>query len=110
MSATPFGFRILGSCGEERRLVNHASAFIAYASCDEPASVESEAYLSAFTFGADFRELLESAGSCRGFAGACWSAWLWFDIDRADLDAARRDACRLALWLIERYHLDDEAL
>lgn len=110
MNATPFGFRILGSCDEERRLVDHAGAFLGYASLDPLAVVEREAYLSAFTFGPDFCELLESTGSCRGFVGACWSAWLWFDIDRADLDAALRDARRLALWLIERYRLDDDAL
>jgi hypothetical protein len=110
MSATPYGFRIMGSCHEERGLVDHARAFFGYASCDERAAVEREAYLSAFQFGDDFRELLQSTGSCRGFAGACWSAWLWFDIDRADLDAALRDARRLALWLLERYRLDDDAL
>jgi hypothetical protein len=110
MNATPFGFRILGSCTEERRLVDHAGAFLGYASLDPRAAVEREAYLSAFTFGADFREQLESTGSCRGFAGACWSAWLWFDIDRADLDAAMRDARRLALFLIERYSLSDDQL
>lgn len=110
MNATPFGFRILGSCHEERRLVNHADAFAAYASLDPRAVVEREAYLSAFTFGADFRALLESTGSCRGFDGACWSAWLWFDLDAADLDAALRDARRLSLWLMERYQLDDDRL
>jgi len=110
MTATPFGFRILGACTEERRLVDHDAAFFAYASLDDRAEVEREAYLSAFTFGPDFRELLESNGSCRGFDRACWSAWLWFDIDRADLDAALKDARRLVLWLVERYRLDDDAL
>ena len=110
MNATPFGFRILGAYTEERRLVEHAGAFLGYASLDPRATVEHEAYLSAFTFGDDFRDLLQSTGSCRGFDGACWSAWLWFDIDRTDLDAALRDARRLALWLVERYQLDDYAL
>jgi hypothetical protein len=106
----PFGFRILGACTEERRLVDHAVAFAGYAALDSRAAVEREAYLSAFTFGDDFRALLESTASCRGFAGACWSVWLWFDIDRADLDGALRDARRLALGLIERYRLDDDQL
>ncbi len=106
----PYGFRIVEACTEERRLIVHADAFVAYASCDARAAVEREAYLSAFTFGDDFRELLQSTGSCRGFDGACWSAWLWFDIDRADLDAALRDARRLALGVTERYRLDDDAL
>ena len=110
MNTSPYGFRILGACDEERRLVTHADAFAAYASLDPRAAVEREAYLSAFTFGDDFRGLLQSTGSVKGFGGACWSAWLWFDIDRADLDAALGDARRLALGLTERYHLDDDAL
>jgi hypothetical protein len=110
MMMLPLGFRILGSCNEARVCVEHARAFAAYASCDVLAAVEREAYLSAFTFGDDFRERLQSTGSVKGFDGACWTAWLWFDIDRADLDAALRDARRLALWLVERYQLDDDAL
>jgi len=110
MSATPFGFRILGSVHEDRRLVVHADAFAAHAVLDPRAAVERESYLSAFTFGDDFRALLESTGSCRGFDGDCWSAWLWFDLDAADLDAALRDARRLSHWLIERYSLDDDRL
>src|SRR5579871_3569927 len=110
MTATLFGFRILGPIMGERRFVEHAVAFLAYASCNELAEVEREAYLSAFCFGVDFREVLQSTGSCRGFDGACWSAWLWFDIDRADLDAALKDVRRLALFLVERYRLDDDAL
>ena len=110
MNATPLGFRILGSCTEERRLVDHAGAVFGYASCDARAAVERESYLSAFCFGDDFRKLLQSTGSCRGFDGACYSPWLWFDIDRTDLEAALGDARRLALGLIERYRLDDDAL
>src|ERR1017187_10201886 len=110
MSATPYGFRIVGACTEERRLVEHAGAFFGYASCDERARVKCEAYLSAFRFGPDFRELLESTGSCRGFDGLCWSPWLWFDLDRTDLDVALRDARRLAHWLVERYRLEDDSL
>lgn len=110
MIKLPYGFRILGSCHEERRLVDHAGAFLGYASVDPRASVEHEAYLSAFTFGDDFCDLLKSTGSVKGFDGACWAAWLWFDIDRTDLDTALRDARRLALFLVERYSLDDDAM
>ena len=110
MNAAPYGFRILGACSEERRLVNADDAFFGYASCDERANLEREAYLSAFSFGTDFRTLLESIGSCRGFDGVCWSRWLWFDIDRTDLEGALNDARRLTLRLVERYGLDDDAL
>jgi hypothetical protein len=111
MITCPYGFRIVGGTDEARRLVNHAAAFAAYCSCDDRADITREAYLSAFTFADDFRALLESTGSPRGFTGACWSAWLWFDIDRKhNLDAALTDARRLAHALAERYRLDDDAL
>ena len=110
MIMLPYGFRIVGSCHDERRLVDHAVAFLGYASLDPRAVVECEAYLSAFTFGPDFRKLLESTGSCRGFDGDCWSSWLWFDIDRAELDAVLRDARQLTNFLVERYRLADDAL
>lgn len=110
MTTCPYGFRIVGAVAEERRLVDADAAFRAYAACDDRAHVEREAYLSAFTFGADFRALMETTGSCRGFAGPCCSPWLWFDIDRADLDAALADARRLALTIQARFRVDDDAL
>jgi hypothetical protein len=111
MITVPFGFLIRGATTEARRLVDHVAAFRAFAACDERAAVDQEAYLSAFAFGEDFRQLLDDTGSCRGFTGACWSAWHWFDIDAADnvqraLDGARR----LAAGLLERYQLDDKDL
>lgn len=108
---TPYGFRIVGDCHNERRLVDWGAAFLAYANCDGRAGVDREAYLSAFTFGDDFRRLLDSTGSTRGFAGCCGSPWLWFDIDRDDdLDRATLDARRLAASLVERYRLDGDDL
>lgn len=104
-----FGFRIVGSCADERRLVDWQAAFTGYADLDERADVNSEAYLSAFTFDDDFVQHLDATGSTKGFDGPCWSPWLWFDIDRADdLKAARFDAVRLCLSLIERYRIDDD--
>jgi hypothetical protein len=111
-STTPYGFRVVGSPFADRLPVDWERAFRAYADCDERAETHREAYLSAFTFGADFRRLLESTGTPRGYTGACGSPWLWFDIDReGDLDAATRDARRLAAGLLERYRtLDAESL
>ncbi|MBK9119098.1 MAG: DNA primase [Phycisphaerales bacterium] len=107
------GYRIVGPCSAERRLVDWSAAFQAYAECDPRARVESEAYLSAFTFGGDFAEHLRNTGSTRGFAGACWAPWLWFDIDRAPtaggIDAALQDARKLAVALSDRYGVDDAA-
>ena len=100
----PFGFRIVGSCFEPRRLVDAAVAFSAYASCDERAEIDGEAYLSAFRFGDDFKQRADPWGQLdvKGFDGACWSCWLWFDIDREDIEQALNDVRRLAAFIAER--------
>jgi len=106
-STATYGFRVVGSPLNDRRLIDWHRAFAAYCQCDDRADVTGEAYLSAFTFGADFRRHLESTGTTKGFAGACGSPWLWVDLDReGDLEAATRDARRLAAALCERYALD----
>lgn len=105
----PFAFRILGSLWERRRLVNADVAFQAYAQCDAKAEVEREAYLSAFRFGDEFRQLLEATGSTKGYCGDCWAQWLWFDVDREnDLNGALTDARRLAGTILDRYRALDE--
>lgn len=109
-SGCRYGFRIVGSCVESRRLVDAAVAFSAYASCDERADVNREGYLSAFCFGDDFRTHLETTGSTKNFNGGCWSCWLWFDIDRADIGQALKDARRLVAFIAERYGLDGDEL
>ena len=110
-SGCRYGFRILGSCHEARRLVDADAAFVAYCNCDERAEVNREAYLSAFRFGDDFRRHLDATGSTKNFLGVCWSLWLWFDIDREDdLDRALNDARKLAAFVAERYRLDDDDL
>jgi hypothetical protein len=106
----PFGFRILGPATGERRLVEAGPAFAAYAGCDERAEVKREAYFSAFQYGSDFRQHLHEFGSVKGFDGECWARWVWFDVDRTDLNAALDDARRLASYIVERYHLDDTVL
>ncbi len=111
MNSCPYGFRIVGATWQERRLVNAAAALAGYAACDEQAQVEREAYLSAFRFGPDFKILLESTGSTKGYNGVCWAPWLWWDIDReSNLEAALSDARRLAMALAERFGVDDDLL
>jgi hypothetical protein len=109
-NATTFGFRIVGPTSNDRRLINWPAAFGAYADCDTRAEIEREAYLSAFCFGDDFAEHLNRFGSVRGFEGATWSPWVWFDIDRPNLDAAVADCRRLVAGIEDRYRLDDGVL
>jgi len=110
MNTTPYGFRVVGHLAERRRVINHASAFGAYAECDPRAELDREGYLSAFTFADDLRMQMERDGSERGFNGPCWAFWLWWDLDRPDdLGAALRDARRLTGFVLDRYReLDDD--
>jgi hypothetical protein len=105
------GFRVLGSATSQRRLIDFHASFAAYADCDERAEVEREAYLSAFTYGEDFRKHLKETGSTRDYDGPCSAPWLWFDLDGEDLDVVLIDARRLAQGILCRYRtLDDDAL
>lgn len=109
-NAYTYGFRIVGNCTNDRRLIDWPSAFAAYSQCDDRAQTDAESYLSAFTFGADFAEYLRVNGTTRSFAGVTWSAWLWFDIDHDDLSIATADARRLVAGLLERYALTGDEL
>ncbi len=105
------GFRILGGCAGDRRLVIWQAAFAGYAACEPNAKVDSEGYLSAFLFGDDFgsranRERVD----VKGFRGDCGSNWLWIDIDSRDLIIAHDHAKRLAAGLCVRYSLDGDEL
>jgi hypothetical protein len=112
MMQCPYGFRIVGTPAEERRLVDAAAALAGYAACDELAKVNREEYLSAFTFGLDFRLQLQQTRSTKGFDGACGAAYVWWDIDReGDLGVARTDVCRLIQSMSSRLGVgEDEVL
>ena len=106
-----FGFRVLGSAYSRRRLIDFDAAFRAYAECDPQAEVHRESFLSAFTYGDEFRRHLTETGSTRGYEGPCAAPWLWFDLDGEDLDTTLSDARRLAGGILDRYRtLDDDAL
>ena len=110
MMTDRLGYRIVGPCSGERRLVNWLAAFAGYATLDDRIDFNHEGYLSAFTFGPDFRLHLDATHSTAGFEGACGGEFVWFDIDRTDLELARRDAARLALRLVERFAVADDCL
>jgi hypothetical protein len=111
MNGHPYGFRIVGDCRERRRFIDWRAAFTAYLQCDERAEVQREGYLSAFTFGLDFWQHLETTGSTKDFAGSCWAPFVWFDVDREDdLQAALHDTRRLVAAIGERLKVPDDAL
>ena len=104
-----FGFRVLGDCRQPRRLVDAGTALAAYAACDPRAECQREAYLSAFAFGADFRDHLAATGSTAGFSGPCWAPFVWWDVDReGDLPAALDDARRLCVVLTDKLGIAED--
>lgn len=105
-----YGFRVLGPATEARRLIDWAAAFRAYAACDTRAECQREAYLSAFTFGADFSSHSKATGSTAGFAGPCWAPFIWWDLDRDKLADALDAARRLAGTLTDGYGVADTDL
>ena len=105
------GFRILGNCTGERRLVDWQAALTGYAECDERAEVNREAYLSAFCFPQEFADYLAANRSTKGYAGRCGGVWLWWDIDAdGDLERATTHARRLCAGLVERYGIDGDTV
>lgn len=110
-NAMPLGFRIVGPCDRERRLVEYQPAFEAYCQCDDRAKIDDQGFLSPFQYGDDFRgrvvEPVSMRLDVRGFDGVTWSRFLWFDIDDADLERALSRCRLLVSLLLERYDLDD---
>lgn len=106
-----FGYRIVGDCREERRLIDWAAAFRAHAACDRLAAPDRECYLSAFTFPDAFKRHLDDNGTTKGYAGPCGASWLWIDVDAAD-DPERglKDSRRLEAFIANRYRIDGEDL
>jgi len=109
-SAFAYGFRVIGGRDQERRLIDFDAAFIAHLTDDERADNGQEVYLSAYQFSEDFREYLTTHGTVKGFAGPTWSTWLWFDIDREDINIALTDARRLVGFLCDRWKIDADSL
>lgn len=108
----PFGFRVVGPVSEPRRLVAMTAAFTAHCAADPLSQPDSECYLSAFTYGIEFRAHLEQKGTPKGYTGPCWSPYLWLDVDRKDLAVALTDARRLAGFTLYWYSqfADDDLL
>jgi hypothetical protein len=98
-----YGFRIVGRKQNRRRLVIADDIFDAYTK--RQIDTNHEAYLSAFTFGDDFKNHLIETKSTKGFKGHCHSHYLWFDIDNSDLEISLRDARLLVEYLNEKITL-----
>lgn len=112
----PYGFRITGSpIGGERKLIEWDKAFTAHCELDERCSPYGESYLSPFSYDVHFRDYLKRTRSTEGYyllpCASSWSSWLWFDIDRKDdLEQAKRDTTKLAIYLADRYRIEPEEM
>lgn len=109
-----FQYRIVGPVTNNRQLVSAVAVFEAYSRCEDRARVHEESYLSAFYFDDGFDQHLTTASSTRGFRGATWSPWIWFDIDRdpseGGIDKALTDVRRLGETLVGTFGVPAEQL
>ena len=106
MTPAPLAFRVVGGAENRRTVVSHRKATLAYAHAVPAVQPELPGYLSAFAFPKAFKQHVETTGSTAGYTGPVGVPSLNFDIDRTDLDAAIRDARRLASYLADRYGAD----
>lgn len=107
----PIGFRVLDTPENPRRAVDWRQAFRAHLEADERAECQRVAFLSLFHFGGEFARQLQAAGTVRGYTGPVGADWLAFDIDRGELETARRDAVRLGAAIFRRFSTgEDEPL
>jgi len=108
-----FGFRIVGPCHNERRLVLYESALVAYCECDSRARLAEGGFLSPYQYDHAIQSRIVDDAmrlDVRGFNAVTWSRFLWFDIDDADLNRGLERCGRLASFLLDRYDLDDTDL
>ncbi len=106
----PAGFLVFGDPTSRRLVVSAADAFAAYAGLgDDRVDPTAEAYQSMFRFPRGLEGYMSVNGdSISGYAGETWSPWLWFDIDRSDLNDALADARRLTGVVLQQYSTLDE--
>lgn len=100
------GALIYGALAAGRLTVDHAALLSGYADfADEDTT---EAYLSHFVYGSEYRRYHAAhGGSDAGYTGPCWCRWLVLDIDRAgDLQAALVATRQLVSFVSERYAVD----
>jgi hypothetical protein len=98
------GAVVFGAPTAKRDVVRWFDLLRAAQELDDRFNPDQEAYLSAFAFPrCEYVGHVRRIGSPRGYTGPAACPWLWFDVDRADLDAARRDTLTLARFLLRRY-------
>ncbi|TWU33741.1 DNA primase [Novipirellula artificiosorum] len=112
--AMPLGYRIVGPCDRERRLVDYDRAFAAYAACDSLAHTDQQGFLSPFQYDDAIRERIVKSDltlNVRDYNGRCWSRFVWFDIDDdGNIDGAAASARVLCSLILDRYRLDETEL
>lgn len=105
-SSHPYGIRVAGAPDGRRRRVIAKKAFDAHCRCASNLD-GSEAYLSVFQLGDDFKDYHRRFGSVRGFEGSTWAEFLVIDIDRyphrGGAGRALEDVCLIVVALEEYF-------
>ena len=97
------GFSCQGVAVRQKQKIKWLETFKAACSCNPFFVNQTDYFLSLFLFDDGLIEHFRQTGnSIKGYCGACWSLFLWFDIDREnDLEAAQTDAARLVEYLTQ---------
>lgn len=98
----PFGFACQGVAVRQKQKIRWLETFKAACSCNPYIINQTDFFLSLYLFDNGLIEHFSQTGnSIAGYCGACWSLFVWFDIDRDDLSDAQTDAARLVEYLTQ---------
>lgn len=90
------GFACQGVATRKKQKIRWQTTFRAACSCNPFFTDKTDYYLSLFVFDSGLVEyFLQTGDSIKGYSGACWCPFVWWDIDRDDLSDALADVRRL---------------
>ena len=98
----PFGFACQGVAVRQKQKIKWAETFKAACSCITFFVNQTDYFLSLFLFDDGLIEHFRQMGnSIKGYSGACWCPFVWFDIDRPNLSDALSDVARLVEFMAQ---------
>ena len=97
------GFCCQGVAVRQKQRIKWLETFKAACSVDPFFTKQTDYYLSVYSFDSDLVKYFKQTGnSIRGYSGACWCPFVWWDIDRENnLESALADVRRLVEYLTQ---------
>ena len=98
----PNGFSCQGVAVRQKQRIKWLETFKAACSCNPFFVNQTDYFLSLFLFDDGLIEHFRQTGnSIKGYSGACYCPFLWWDIDKPDLSDALSDVRRLVTYLTQ---------